>query len=98
MKEIIEILTRRKGYIGKLCDYYGEPAGVLEHLRHLASKYPFLLLILRKDIESYSIATKEYNTCLFDAQDLEDNQGGCFSCPWGNGEGGCTIPGYCPNN
>lgn len=21
----------------------------------------------------------------------------CYDCPWGNGEGGCTIPGYCPD-
>lgn len=25
----------------------------------------------------------------------KEEEGGCYDCPWGNGEGGCTIPGHC---
>lgn len=44
MKEMMGYVTNRKTYLENLCECYGEPEGVADHLKALAKKYRVLKL------------------------------------------------------
>ena len=39
---ILKIVFCKNTYIGELCEYYGEPQGVRDHLQLMANNYQFL--------------------------------------------------------
>lgn len=93
----VKIVFFKKNYIGKLCEDYGNPQDVRDHLVLLSNNSRLLSIILKKDIEEFDRAVEEdYKYYLENHIVSQAHQGGCFDCPWGNGEGGCTIP-CCPN-
>lgn len=98
LMDIIKLVFCKKKYISELCVEYACPEGVRDHLLFLVNTYPIFSKYLRADIErlkeleDYNKETEELNQ-----QSLELEQGGCYDCPWGNGEGGCTI-GYCQDS
>lgn len=69
----------------------------------MENKYPFQKIVIRKDIENLSKLAEQYDQAAEEAyqdwlvmkEEEISHRGGCFDCPQGNGEGGCTIPGYC---
>ena len=94
---IVKVVLCKRNYISELCDYYGNPQGVRDHLLLISKESRILSKYLRKDIEKFDRDIEEEYKCYLESQNYsEESQGGCFDCPWGNGEGGCTIPGYCP--
>ena len=95
---IVKLVFFKKKYISSLCEYYGYPQGVRDNLQFMASNYPFLSNLLKKDIEDFDKEVEEeYQNYLESQIYKSERQGGCYDCPWGNGEGGCTIPTYCPH-
>lgn len=95
---ILKIVFCKKIYIDGLYEYYGEPQGVYDHLQSMVDNHQFLLVFLRKNIEDLDREIEKWDQYFFENQELSsERQGGCYDCPWGNGEGGCTIPGYCPD-
>ena len=93
---IVKIVFCKRIYIRELCAYYGNPTEVRDHLQFMANNYQFLSNLLRKDIENFDNEVKEeYQNFLESQKYTSERQGGCYDCPWGNGEGGCTISGYC---
>lgn len=99
MEAIKNILLKK--IIGILSAKYGEPRGVVNHLKKITQKFPILKEILRKDIEREENVAKEWEHELYmqhlinEAEYRERAQNKCYGCDFGNGEGGCTIPGYC---
>lgn len=83
--------TRRK-YISGLCGYYGCPSDVLEVLQQICKRYPILSKFLKTEIAQLQKVVEYYYAPTHD----DPEEYGCRVCEWGNGEGGCTIPGYCP--
>lgn len=93
---IVKLVFGKKKYITELCGYYGNPQEVRDHLQLIVNNYQILSILLRKDIEKFDREVEEeYQTFLESQNYTQERQGGCYDCPWGNGEGGCTIPGYC---
>jgi len=93
---ILKIVFCKKTYIDELCEYYGEPQGVRDHLQLMVNNYQFLSKFLRKNIENLDREIEKLYQNFLENQELSsERQGGCYDCPWGNGEGGCTIHGYC---
>lgn len=82
----------RKKYLSNLSDYYGCPNDVLWTLQQMCEKYPILSKPLKTEIARLQSAVEYYSAPYY--EELEEY--GCRTCEWGNGEGGCTIPGYCP--
>ena len=94
--EIVKIVFCKKKYINDLCEYYGNPQEVRDHLLDMADTHQILSKLLRSDIEMFDKEVEEeYQNYLETQNYINERQGGCYDCPWGNGEGGCTIPGYC---
>lgn len=105
MKEMMRYMTNRKTYLEGLCEYYSEPEGVADHLKSVAQKHPFLSKIFQKDINKFAEEAErqkewEYQRHLKYEQKMQEERenDGCTNCPWGNGAGGCSIPGYCQEN
>ena len=101
LMSIIKLVFYKKKYISELCEYYGEPKGVRDHLLFLVNSYPIFSKHLSKEIARFNQETKddeEYRMSIINYIEEEPRQGGCYDCPWGNGEGGCTIPGYCTDS
>ncbi|MEE1255556.1 MAG: hypothetical protein UHN47_03455 [Lachnospiraceae bacterium] len=102
---MIKLLFLKKKYISRLCGYYGNPQEVRDHLQFMAKKYQFLSVFLKKDIDDFDKEVeKEYQNYIEGYQNYIEGielspkyATGCYNCPWGDGEGGCTIPTYCPN-
>lgn len=93
---IVKLVFCKKKYISELCGYYGNPQEVRDHLQFMANNYQFLSKFLKKDIEKFDSEVKEEHQNFLESQNYtHERQGGCYDCPYGNGEGGCTIPGYC---
>ncbi len=90
---IVKLVLCKKKYIDELCEHYGNPQDVRDHLLLIANDSRFLSHFLRKDIKNLDKEV-EYRYFLFLESQIysQERQGGCFDCPWGNGEGGCTIP------
>jgi len=99
MKKIINILKLvflKNKYISSLCKYYGSPQEVRDYLQDMADKYQILSKFLKNDIEKFDREVEEeYQNYLENLNYIREKENGCYDCPWGNGEGGCTIPGYC---
>lgn len=96
MKEFINIVMLvlcKKKYIDKLCGDFGNSEDVRNHLQFIVKKHQVLARFLRNDIEEFDRDVEEEYRRRQDY--LIESRGGCYDCPWGNGEGGCTIPGYC---
>ena len=105
MKEMMRYVTNRKTYLENLCECYGEPEGVADHLKALAKKHPLFSKMFQRDIRKFTAEAdrqKEwaYQRELKYEQKMQEERenGGCMDCPWGNGAGGCSIPGYCQEN
>ena len=93
---VVKIVLCKKKYISNLCERYGNPQEVRDHLQFMANNYQIISKFLRKDIEKFDREVEEdYQNFLESQNYLQERQGSCYDCPWGNGEGGCTIPGYC---
>ena len=105
MKEMMRYVINRKTYLENLCEYYGEPEGVADHLKALAKKHPLFSKMFRRDIHRFTAEADRQKEWAYQ-RELEYEQkrreegvnGGCMDCPWGNGAGGCSIPGYCQEN
>lgn len=99
MKTLLKILFKKKDFIDDLCEMYGNPYDVLWYLQQLADKSSIFAELLKKEIDYFK---KEVDQWYAYEKEKELQEyypsGGCYDCPWGNGEGGCTIPGYCPSN
>lgn len=91
----IRLYINKERYISILCGYFGCPDDVLNTLVCFCTKYPFLNSRLQKQMKHIQEDSKRWNTPPDDYETV--NRGGCYDCEWGNGEGGCTIPDYCPN-
>ena len=50
MKEMMGYVTNRKTYLENLCECYGEPEGVADHLKALAKKFPLFSKMFQRDI------------------------------------------------
>ena len=101
----MKYIVNRKIYLENLCEYYGEPEGVADHLKTLTKKHPLFSSLFQKDIlrlteEADRQKEWAYQRELKYEQKMQEERenGGCMDCPWGNGAGGCSIPGYCPEN
>ena len=93
---ILRIIFCKKIYINNLCDYFGNPQDVLDELQLTAKKSKILHFLLKKELEDFNrIVEEEYQDFLIGQSLVQEEQGGCVDCPWGNGEGGCTIPSCC---
>lgn len=96
-KDVFKFIFLKKHSIAQLCDYYGNPQDVRDHLQLLSDSNRLLAISLKnnirvlnqmveEDFRRYQEAYEEY---------LSQKQIGisrCVDCPFGNGEGGCTIP------
>lgn len=96
-KDVFKFIFLKKHSIAQLCDYYGNPQDVRDHLQLLSDSNRLLAISLKnnirvlnqmieEDFRRYQEAYEEY---------LSQKQigiSGCVDCPFGNGEGGCTIP------
>ena len=105
MKELMKYIVNREIYLENLCEYYGEPEGVADHLKTLTKKHPLFSSLFQKDIlrlteEADRQKEWAYQRELKYEQKMQEERenGRCMDCPWGNGAGGCSIPGYCPEN
>lgn len=95
-KEKLMAVFRRKQLIWELCEDFGEPGGVAHHLKKIASN-KFLMLLLEKEIKVFEKEADDWHALYLEREyEREKYQSGCYACGMGNGEGGCTIPGYCP--
>ena len=98
-----KLIFSKKAYLLKLCGILGSPHEIRDYLKEMENKYPFLKAVIRKDIENFSKLAEQYDQAAEEAyqdwlvmkEEEISHRGGCFDCPQGNGEGGCTIPGYC---
>ena len=54
MKEMMRYVTNRKTYLENLCEYYGEPEGVADHLKALAKKHPLFSKMFQRDIRKFT--------------------------------------------
>ena len=98
-----KLIFPKKAYLSRLCDVLGSPHELRDYLKEMENKYPFLKIVIRKDIENLSKLAEQYDQAAEEAyqdwlvmkEEEISHRGGCFDCPQGNGEGGCTIPGYC---
>lgn len=98
-----KLIFSKKAYLSRLCGILGSPHELRDYLKEMENKYPFLKIVIRKDIENFSKLAEQYDQEAEEAYqdwiDMKDEEnshrGSCFDCPQGNGEGGCTIPGYC---
>lgn len=100
-RDIMQCIFCKKHYLSQLCDEYGNPGDVGIHLQEVAHKYPFIACFLKEDITDLLSLAEEWQA---DSEEtyleyLEEKAfekaHACYNCPNGNGEGGCTIPGYC---
>lgn len=100
----VKAIFKKRKFIAELWADFGEPEGVAEYLKKVANS-SFLMFLLKKDINNidkqvdlWREAESEYESYL-EMLDYKESQRHhvCYNCPWGNGEGGCTIPGYCPD-
>lgn len=101
MKEALMIMFQREAYLKKLREYYSDPEDMSKYLHDVVLKTPFLSHFLdreiidldikirnhREHLESLYISEKEARE-----ESLDSQNDGCCNCPYGNGEGGCTIP------
>lgn len=84
----------KKRYISNLCGKYGNPQDVRDKLLTIVNKYPFLNLIFKNDINRFDQEVeKEHKLYLENRAYVNERRGSCYDCPYGNGEGGCTIGG-----
>ena len=98
-----KLIFSKKAYLSRLCDVLGSAHELRDYLKEMEYKYPFLKIVIRKDIENLSKLSEQYDQAAEEAyqdwlvmkEEEISHRGGCFDCPQGNGEGGCTIPGYC---
>ena len=94
-QKLIKLLFSKKKYLEDLCDKYGNAEDVRDHLLEVITKYPFLSCILKDNIEELNLfIEREIQLSIIDLETSSEPRGGCYDCPYGNGEGGCTIP-YC---
>lgn len=94
-QKLIKLLFSKKKYLEDLCDKYGNAEDVRDHLLEVITKYPFLSCILKDNIEELNLfIEREIQLSIIDLETSAEPRGGCYDCPYGNGEGGCTIP-YC---
>ena len=88
---IITIHTGKKPVFGTVYDE-------LDFLKKFVTKYIVLKKIFEKDIQYLTNYIEEFENLEYqnylEHEDEKENHNGCIDCPWGNGEGGCTI-GYC---
>jgi hypothetical protein len=92
----LKFLFLKKHSIEQLCDYYVDPQEVRDYLQLLADRNRLLAISLKDDIrnlnqiidEDYRLQQQGYEEYLLEKQ---INSGGCIDCPFGNGEGECTI-------
>ena len=94
---MMRYIVSRETYLENLCECYSEPESVADHLKNLVKKHPLFSRMFQKDIRRL---TEEDQRELKYAQEIqkEHENGGCMDCPWGNGAGGCGIPGYYQEN
>jgi len=93
---ILKLVFCKKKYIDELCDYYVNPQEVRDHLQLIANRFKFFSFLIMEDIEELDkVVEEDYQNYLISQEYAQERSGGCYDCPWGNGEGGCTIPGYC---
>ena len=101
MKKIIltaKIIIFKKKFLSHLKNYYGNPQDVRDHLFLLSDSSRILSKFLKKDLINLNkLLDDERQESISIREDLVYEQGGCYDCPWGDGMGGCTIPGYCPD-
>lgn len=98
--DIVKVIFLKRQFIAELLDDFGEPEGVAAYLKKVANS-SFLMFFLKKDIKNIEkqadlLREAEYESYL-EMLDYKERHSVCYNCPWGNGEGGCTIPGYCPD-
>lgn len=94
--KFVKIAFLKRNYIRKLYENLVFPQDVRDHLVLLSNSSRLLSIILKKDIEEFDrVVEEDYKRYLESQIDSQEHQGGCFDCPWGNGEGGCTVP-CCP--
>lgn len=95
---IFKFIFLKKRSIEQLCDYYGNPQDVRDYLQLLANRNRLLAISLKDDIcdlnkivaENFRLQQESYEEYL---QEKRMRTSGCTGCPYGNGEGGCTIGG-----
>ncbi len=100
-KDVIKVLFMKKSLINELCSDFGEPYGVYSFLKKISSMSSLLKWVLKKDLEHFKKINEEWQ--LYEKERMmiaEDTarhayKNKCICCDMGNGEGGCTIPGYC---
>ena len=98
----IKAVVFKEDFIQSLCYECGCAEGVADALNAFVDGSPLLRFIFQKDIESFEKEEREWvefqmaqhKEYLEELQRQEEDE--CYRCPMGNGEGGCTIPGYCP--
>lgn len=102
MKELRRYIVNRERYLENLCEHCGEPEGVADHLKTLAKRHPFFSQMLQNDISRFADEAERqkewaYQRELKYKQKMQEERENdrCMDCPWGNGAGGCSIPGYC---
>lgn len=65
MKEMMGYVTNRKTYLENLCECYGEPEGVADHLKALAKKYPLFSKMFQRDIRRFTEEADRQNEWAF---------------------------------
>ncbi len=104
------IPSLRGNYISSLCECY-DSVDMLDFLQKMCAKYKILVHFLKKEIaqkqkevefllsppDIKEISIEEIKEIEEMRKVLQMPNSKCCRCPWGNGEGGCTIPGYCPS-
>lgn len=88
----VKAIFKKRKFIAELCADFGEPEGVAAYLKKVANS-SFLMFFLKKDIKNIEKQADLWREAESEYESYLD----CYNCPWGNGEGGCTIPGYCPD-
>lgn len=95
LKELCIFLFPRKYYNDLCVEFCGNSIEIEEKMEK-ASR------IVRKRLSPFMRKEKanikdNYNRYLHEKEISEEaNSNRCISCPWGNGEGGCTSGDHCP--
>ena len=104
------IPSLRGNYISSLCEGY-DSVDMLDFLQKMCAKYKILVHFLKKEIaqkqkevefllsppDIKEISIEEIKEIEEMREVMRQPNSKCCRCPWGHGEGGCTISGYCPS-
>lgn len=97
LMDLIKFTFLKQRSIAWLCDEYGNPQDVRDYLQQLSDDNRLLAIFVKENIRELDQMIEEdsrrhkeaYEEYLLEKQ---THASGCVDCPFGNGEGGCTIP------